>query len=601
MECKWIRTALAKALLLALAMPTVAQQFTQADLEKMVAELDAVTPRNERYAYPIKCSVVENDDVNAYATMAREDGGGKPRATMVVFTGLVKFCNGDRRIIRAVVAHEVNHLARGHVKTVGETPAARDANQLWGRQEEHDADICGAISLQKAGFSKQDMVDMLLKLETLRGRRGSWFGRLTGSHPDPKARAAEIADDPKVLRSLLQFDVALAYMDSRQFATASRLFQKAAELEPRLTEAWINSAQSALMHYYDSLPGAVQERWFRPDFGPTLTDTSVTFSRDPEIRDSDRERYKLAIARIQAAQSKVSGSAWLNELADIARVLHPEDTTSIGSGVQTLQKLLEKLPDGADKLRVANNLALGMHRLGNLRGAYDAMMNAQKATNLFNKQIGENLGRVEVDGRSKELDTLAANVMLTWLRDTPSNSPKWGSIKGHLEATCRKLGIETPKIEQKPIYLCNPLSMTVGGTELSLLTLVDDVVAAMGRPELVISFDERFKDLTEMRWKGGSFSIFTERGNVMRLTTYEDGSSLLLKPRDSSLTYTLKISVGMSESDFGGILSIAGGTKKMLARGGELEEWLYYPSINMGVLLADGKVKGITLSPIASR
>jgi hypothetical protein len=45
------------------------------------------------------------------------------------------------------------------------------------------------------------------------------------------------------------------------------------------------------MNYYDNLPVPVKENWFRPDFGPLLTDIPLSEARDPEIRDSDRRRY----------------------------------------------------------------------------------------------------------------------------------------------------------------------------------------------------------------------------------------------------------------------------------------------------------------------
>src|ERR1044072_1835961 len=166
----------------------------------MVGELDKVIPRNANYKYPIKCSIEDVDKVNAYATLTKE--GTDRRATMVVFTGIVKRCNGDQHILRAVVAHELSHLGVGHKLDVN--PAARDLNNLWTRQQEMEADKDGASSLVKAGYANKDMVDMLLFLESLRVRPGDWLGRLTSDHPPPQARGAKLSASPPALKRLLR-------------------------------------------------------------------------------------------------------------------------------------------------------------------------------------------------------------------------------------------------------------------------------------------------------------------------------------------------------------------------------------------------------------
>ena len=125
----------------------MAKDFTQTDLEKIVGELDKAIPENSAYKYPIKCSIVDKDDVNAYATLTKEDKD--LRATMVVFTGLVKDMAGDERLIRAVVAHEISHLSLGHALALD--PTARDLKNLWTREQEFAADKSGADALVKLG------------------------------------------------------------------------------------------------------------------------------------------------------------------------------------------------------------------------------------------------------------------------------------------------------------------------------------------------------------------------------------------------------------------------------------------------------------------
>jgi len=167
-----------------LALPGWTAEFTQADLEKMVEKLDKAIPENPNFKYPVKCTIVTKDDVNAYATLTKE--GNDNRATMVVYSGLIKQIDGDQRLIRAVVAHELSHLSLGHNAAIN--PKARDLRNLWTRQQEFEADATGAKALVKLGYSKKDMVDMLLFLDKLQGRQGGWLTRRRGLPRSPTIR-----------------------------------------------------------------------------------------------------------------------------------------------------------------------------------------------------------------------------------------------------------------------------------------------------------------------------------------------------------------------------------------------------------------------------
>lgn len=581
-------------LLLALALPAAAADFGQADLEKIVTEIDKAIPHNASYKYPVKSSIVAEDQVNAYATVTKE--GNDLRATMVVYTGLIKRCNGDQRIIRAVVAHELSHLSLGHNTDIN--PAARDLNNLWTRQQEMEADKFGAAALVKAGFANKDMVDMLLFLEGLRPRSGDWLGRLTADHPDPKARAANVSDSPTSLNALVMFDTGLAYADARSYMSAIKLFEAAASDWPSLTEAYTNAAKCSLMFYYDNLAAPVRYEWWRPDFGPMLTKIRVLGQGGPQITDEDRERWTDAVAAIQKAIANNKGREDAEELMALAQVLEPDGKKDvIQKGVDWYKSHLGAADDYS-KLRYANNAGVGYQRLGDLQNAYATIMAAQKATTAFINPLGENLGLVKVTGRSKEDEKLAADVLYTWLTRTPQASPRWNTVKKTFDETCVAAGITPRSLEQRPIYLCRVMSLVTSGKEIGLLMPETTMVSVMGRPELRVTFSDRFPDMAELRWNNGAVTMFTERSKVMRVTSYEPGAFISLKPEDSTVNLDLKITVGMSRDDFNKIISEKGGVKKDLAIGGKVESWLYYPDLEMGVLMENDKVKGITVTPV---
>ena len=589
---KWCKWAAALVLVLGVAASAIAADFTQSDLEKIVRELESVLPADKELEYPIKCSVVDKKDVNAYATATKE--GDKYRATMVVYTGLVDFAKGDLKMIRAVVAHEVSHLSRGHI--TGASPAARDLSNLWTRQQEFDADITGASALQRLGYSKDDMVQMLLMLDGLNERKGSWWEHLSADHADPKARAAEISSNPTVLRSLMSFDAGLAFMENRKWAVAARFFDEAYAREPKLVEALVNRAQCDLMRYYELLPFAVREEWLRPDFGSMLTRTPLG-PRGDGVSDEDRARYVAAVARITDAVDK-SGLPRAKELLAIAQVLEPDAKKDIvQKGIDAFKALLAEASSDPERLRFANNMAVGFDRIGELNAGYDAMIGAQRKTNSFNFPLAENLGRLNVASRSKEDEQLAMNVTYTWLKYSQSLAPNFEMVKKHYLASCEKLSLKPVEIEVRPVMFAKAVAMYIGSNEYGLLRPTQEFVDGLGAPDVTLSFSERYPDLTEMRWKGGNVSIYTERGQAMRLTSYESGSSLVLRPTDVWVSGGFRVSVGMTDADLKKFLDPASGEKVGLAKGGAVEEWLYWPSLNLGLLIEDGKVKAVTVTP----
>lgn len=582
-------------LLLGLAGSAFAKDFTQADLEKIVAELGKVIPENPDYKYPIKCTIVDKNEVNAYATLTKE--GADKRSTMVVFTGLVKQIGGDERLIRAVVAHELSHLSLGHLSTPNYS--GRDLMNLWTRQQEFAADKSGAEALVKAGHPKKDMVDMLLFLDRIRERDGGWLDRLTADHADPKARAAEVSDNPAALNALITYDMALAYEDAREHRFAQKLFDFAGTQWPALTEAYINSGKCALLYYYDNLPKAVRAAWWRPDFGPLITNPHAPAPQAVEITDEDRQAWKDAMEEITKAKERNAGSTDAEELLALAQVLEPDAKKDVVQlGIDWFKSNGSSATDPIVKLRYANNAGVGYQRTGDLQSAYTTIMTAQKETKKFNAALGENLGLVVVKGRSKDDDELAMNVLFTWLGNTPSTSPRWSTVKKTFDEICTKTGLQAKEIKQRPGLLCQVTTLVTSKKRFGLLLPVSGAKQLLGDPDKVITFTSQYPDMTELRWHDENLTVLTERDRVLRITTYEPDGYLLLKSADTTSTDEIKIQVGMTKADLFAILNEDAAVMKNLAKGPKVEQWHYFPDLGMGVLLEGDKVKALTVTPV---
>lgn len=571
------------------------QEFTQAELEKMVAELDAVGTRSPKYVYPIKCSVEKNSVVNAYASIDKiPKEGEKPRAIMVVYTGLVDHVKGDRRLIRAVVAHEVAHLMQSHV--LRPKYVAADLEHLWTRQQEMDADITGAKLLERAGYAKQDMIDMLAMLDKLEAK-SSWMYRLSGNdHTSARNRMAQVAGNTDVMRAMMAFEKGLAFLECRNYGTAANLFEAAAKREPKFLESYTNAAQTSLMDFYDKMPGSFQDKWFIPDFGPMLTDNPGG-PKDVGFRPEDHARYELALRRITEAKAKLPTNARVLELEQLAMALKPDASNADLIKVGDLFKANAAKGSNFDRVRFANNAAVAYHRAGEIDKAYDVIIGTLKSTRSFSAYLGQNLGRFNVPNRSKEDESLVLDVMVQWLNSAPTSNRYYSTVKDTYTKGCAKIGVQAKDTTPKPTYLCQASSLVIKGKECPILIETDEYVAALGNPIQKIQISEEYPDVQVWNWANGDATILTERGEVARVSTMLTGSYLDLRPQDETVTGYFRIVVGMTEADFNKILDLSKSVEKKVVGFSGIETWNFYPNLNFGVLRKDGRIAGVTVSP----
>lgn len=566
--------------------------FTQADLEKMVKELEGYSTKNPDYIYPIKCTLESNPKINAYATVEENDDK-KLQAVMVVFTGLVDHVNGDVNQIRAVVAHEISHLSHGHC--TGPIWKARDLGQFWTRQQEAEADSTGAGLLVRAGYKREHMVQML---ESLNKLSNNWTYKVWSDHASPLQRAKNVADDPTIYQSLLNYDIARAFWQCRQFKKSSELFDSVFAQEPRLFSAAISAAGASLMFYYDALPGAVQERWYRPDFGPLLAPNPIAPGKDPEIRASDRENFRLAMAKIEKAMGVAGEQPKIQEYKALAQILNPDGTASdINLGIKWHEDQLTKIAadDINRKLRFNNNIAVGLQRLGRLADATDRLTKVINDTGKVNYPVGENLSR---DARLEKEGGLGANIMAYWLKIATIQSPFYSKIKGRYSEFCSKLNLKAEAFAANANTYLPVVSMNIEGTAVNLYDPVADLSAVAGKPDRAAFFDAKFKNLLEVVWKGGDVQAFTENNLILRITSRLPGSFVELKSSDLAIHESGRITVGMSEEEFKKVLDPAEAEVEVLSQLGKPEEWLYFAAYYLAVKIENRKVSAISFTPV---
>ena len=215
------------------------EPVTLEELQALVDEFDAVVPHFGHYVYPIDVTIDPSDAVNAGAGLEeRYDADGNPyyQAILMVNQGFLDATGHDRAMLRAVVAHEMAHLALGHAV---ENADLGDLDHALTRQEELAADAYGARYLAELGHPDQDMIDLLLFLDGIQDKGSAiWLGTVASDHASPVTRAGLLRQDDTVLNALAHMETGLAFMECRRYEEAILWFEAALAIDPSKAALW---------------------------------------------------------------------------------------------------------------------------------------------------------------------------------------------------------------------------------------------------------------------------------------------------------------------------------------------------------------------------
>ena len=158
-----------------------------------------LVPQSTRPKLPFTFQIVDDDGINAFATM-----GG----FVYVNKGLLKIADNEAQLA-SVIGHEMGHITGGHSKKqMRETAVAQGVLGVAGldnsqavqigvelalkrphsRRDEFDADQRGLINLTRAGYSQIEMVNFMKKLLASRSSTPAFLN----THPDTADRITQL-------------------------------------------------------------------------------------------------------------------------------------------------------------------------------------------------------------------------------------------------------------------------------------------------------------------------------------------------------------------------------------------------------------------------
>lgn len=236
--------------------PVRADEPTPRELIDRVAKrLLAVVDPPANMEWPPTFVLVKADQINAYAGVRLGPGedAEKVLPRVAVTTAMMeKVVQGDEDRLAFIVGHELSHLALGHCTRPrkGSTEFVQD---VFGRQHELDADLCGMGYALKAGYSQRRAVAGIRRMVEL-GLEYNSFEGLRSDHPSWKERLAYIDKGQAALwRAMSGFDTGAYFLMFEQYAAAERCFREVVREFPGCAEAWTNLGYAQLMQYCDAL------------------------------------------------------------------------------------------------------------------------------------------------------------------------------------------------------------------------------------------------------------------------------------------------------------------------------------------------------------
>ncbi len=205
------------------------QLFESSDLGGYVNEVgQALAAASDRPDIPYTFQVVEDDGVNAFATM-----GG----FVYVTTGLLEAADNEAELA-GVLGHEIGHIAGRHaVAQMRQAAIAQgitgalgvNRNQLVNigtqialqlpasRSDEYEADQHGFYSMGRAGYDQTGMVSFMQKLV----RQGGSAPEFLSTHPDARNRVTALQQ----LDSAEAMPEATAGLDTQSYSSNIQALQ----------------------------------------------------------------------------------------------------------------------------------------------------------------------------------------------------------------------------------------------------------------------------------------------------------------------------------------------------------------------------------------
>lgn len=580
--------------------------------EQVFQRLLVSVPPPSDMPWPPKLEIVDKDEINAFATMRRQDGGQYP--VVVCYNGLLtRVVEGNADRIAYVLGHEISHHILGHARaTPGGTEFLR---ATFSRDQEIAADRKGMEFALRANYSYLGGLSAIRKMIDL-GLNYSSFEGLAADHPSWFDRIALLDKEQAGLwRAMSSFDNGVYFLLVQNYPLAERAFRQVTKDFPGSYEAWANLGYALLMQYADSLD---MEDLRRFDVGQIVVGG---FYRRPKslegkVRGINEELWWDAVGALRESIRLKPDLSLPRANLGVAYLFRPA-----GKDPGKAAQLLEEASQLADKdfsldpvSRVAEaiNLAVAYAALGSAEKAMSTL--SQVETSLKNRDrtlfredrsvsnaLAYNHALLLAQSPDGERQRLAIGELENYLRQTDSSLAWWQLAYQRYAVLCKQSGT-APKTES---------------TLLSQMTVRFRPVAALDLRKGQIALGQSLAEAKVQLGVASSSSAVVRGTNVVRLDYPNQGIDVIgtdevlaivlsgdkasaIGIREMGLgTKSIELKVGMTSADLDRLLGDSDYDFRQLVDP-DLN-YRFYSDLGIAVLSQGGKVTELVISQVPKR
>ncbi|MCA9257566.1 MAG: M48 family metallopeptidase, partial [Planctomycetales bacterium] len=317
------------------------QELVDLVMGRLLVRID----RPEKYAaWPPEWKIIDDDDLNAFATIDYEKSDQELIPLVRVHRGLLEVvAEMDPDRLAFILGHEIAHLTHGHVLDSPRTGEA--ARLMFDREEELEADLTGMEYALQAGFSYKKGIEAAQRIRE-KGSGYTSFEGLSTDHPSWAERIALMEQDEtqqKLWHATSAFETGVFFLQAEQFQSAEIFFERVTREFPKCHEAWVNLGYAQLMRYCDGL-----EPEDLRTFGIGQLVVGGFYQRAEGLfRGPDEQLWWDAVGSLQRALTLRDDLILAKANLALAYLVHPSGSPDVGKAAEFYEQVAALLDDPA--------------------------------------------------------------------------------------------------------------------------------------------------------------------------------------------------------------------------------------------------------------
>lgn len=555
---------------LALLASTAQAEISQKDRElanDVWEKLLIVAEPVEGYAWPPKLDIIDEEVLNAYATLDYENPD-EPQPLIFLYQGILeKVIEGKPDRLAYLLGHELSHILCKHVDRGTRRPSTPLVEFAATRAQEEEADLRGLELALAAGYSKKDCLGMIRQMIAL-GQEYTSFEGLNADHPSWNDRGAYIdEDDEHLWRSMSAFKNGVYFIMFEQYPAAIFCFENVTKEFPGSSEAWANLGYARLMEYCDAL-SSEDLQYF--DIGQLAVGGFYTRPGELLRTGPDEKLWFAAVGALNEALRLNPNSMVAAANLGVAYLVHPTGK-QVGEATRYFEiaATLAEEESGEDALARASvlaNAAVADLAAGRTEEANARFEMAQDLQRSFSSESAVGSGitgslmyqQATLLSNSKDPTDKKKGVKLfeQYLRTIGPSSAWWGLAYKKYVALCESVGVDAQSengLQGRRTETLRPVTAITlpDGEVIRLTEKLREVEAALGEGEsLPVVRRTLFKKL---RYADRGIDLLTT-DQVLAIWLTEPDSPAVQLRASGVATEIQEISVGMSRDDLDEVL-----------------------------------------------